>query len=67
MNKAIPFISCEKMNHLRCPISGGKLIYDSVRHSLYSEDANLFFPIKNGIPILLAEEAVSNMEEKASG
>ena len=40
-----------------CPVSKGKLILDRKTNELVSRDANLAFPIKDGIPILLIEEA----------
>ena len=39
------------------PVSKGKLILDRKTNELVSRDANLAFPIKDGIPILLIEEA----------
>lgn len=42
---------------LVCPISKGPLIYDRERQELISESARLAYPIKQGIPIMLPDEA----------
>lgn len=42
---------------LVCPLSRGVLTYDAVRQELVSETARLAYPIRDGIPILLADEA----------
>ena len=40
-----------------CPVTKEKLILDKENNELLSKEANLAFPIKEGIPILLIEEA----------
>ena len=42
---------------LVCPVTRGKLIYDRERQELASKGAKLAFPIRDGVPIMLAEEA----------
>ncbi len=42
---------------LVCPITKEKLMLDIKRKLLISKKANIAYPIKNGIPILLKEEA----------
>ena len=42
---------------LVCPITKSKLIYDSKNQELISKLAGLAYPIKEGIPIMLPEEA----------
>tara|TARA_Y100000588_G_C13618048_1_gene654154 strand:- start:178 stop:369 length:192 start_codon:yes stop_codon:yes gene_type:complete len=42
---------------LVCPVTKGPLNYDKERQELISEKAKLAYPIKDGIPIMLAEEA----------
>ncbi len=42
---------------LVCPLSKGPLRYDSVRDELISERARLAYPIREGVPILLVDEA----------
>ena len=40
-----------------CPISGGALFYDENENYLISKVAKLKFPIRDGVPILLAAES----------
>jgi len=40
-----------------CPLTKGSLRYDSARSELISEGARLAYPIRNGIPIMVPEEA----------
>ena len=42
---------------LVCPITKSTLHYDAARNELISEVAKLAYPIRDGIPIMLAEEA----------
>lgn len=42
---------------LVCPLTKGPLIYDRERQELISEKAQLAYPIRDGIPIMLVEEA----------
>ena len=42
---------------LVCPVSNGRLNYDAQRQELISKAAHLAFPIRNGIPIMLIDEA----------
>lgn len=42
---------------LVCPVTGGELHYDKERQELVSKKAKLAFPIRDGIPIMLASEA----------
>ena len=42
---------------LVCPLSKGPLDYDAERQELISRQAKLAYPIRDGIPIMLAEEA----------
>lgn len=42
---------------LICPRSHATLKYDNTRQELVSQTANLAYPIRNGIPILLIDEA----------
>ena len=42
---------------LICPVTHATLIYDADRQELISKSANLAFPIRDGIPIMLAGEA----------
>ena len=42
---------------LVCPLSKKPLRYDALRQELISETAGLAFPIRDGIPIMLVDEA----------
>ena len=42
---------------LVCPKTGGKLKYDKKKKELISLKANLAYPIRDNIPILLEKEA----------
>ena len=42
---------------LVCPLTKGQLIYDRERQELVSKKAGLAYPIRDGIPVMLAEEA----------
>jgi uncharacterized protein YbaR (Trm112 family) len=42
---------------LVCPITKGPLVYNKEKQELISEGAKLAYPIRDGIPIMLAEEA----------
>ncbi len=45
------------LEFLVCPITGGPLVYDSERQELISRGAGRAFPIQDGIPIMLIDEA----------
>lgn len=42
---------------LICPVTHAPLIYDAQTKELISKSANLAFPIRDGIPIMLVSEA----------
>ena len=42
---------------LVCPVTKTRLSYDAERQELVSKAAGLAYPIRDGIPIMLAEEA----------
>jgi uncharacterized protein len=42
---------------LVCPLTKGRLDYDVERQELISRQAKLAYPIRDGIPIMLPEEA----------
>jgi uncharacterized protein YbaR (Trm112 family) len=42
---------------LICPQTHGRLEYDADAQELISKNANLAFPIRNGIPVMLLDEA----------
>lgn len=42
---------------LVCPLTKASLRYDAARQELISEQAGLAFPIREGIPIMIVDEA----------
>jgi uncharacterized protein YbaR (Trm112 family) len=42
---------------LVCPVTKGPLEYDAEKQELISRSAKLAYPIRDGIPIMLADEA----------
>lgn len=42
---------------LVCPVTRGPLSYDREANELVSKSARLAYPIREGVPIMLAEEA----------
>ncbi|HXC89165.1 MAG TPA: Trm112 family protein [Stellaceae bacterium] len=42
---------------LVCPLTKAPLRYDREAHELVSEEAGLAYPIRDGIPIMLVDEA----------
>ncbi len=42
---------------LVCPVTRGPLDYDREKQELISRKAKLAYPIRDGVPIMLAEEA----------
>ncbi len=53
MNK----IDKELLNILVCPITKTKLLLDEENGELISKEAKLAYPIRDGIPIMLPDEA----------
>ncbi len=42
---------------LVCPVTKGPLIYDKKANELISKSARLAYPIRDGIPVMLEDEA----------
>ena len=42
---------------LVCPVTKGPLIYDKKANELISNSARLAYPIRDGIPVMLEDEA----------
>lgn len=42
---------------LVCPVTHATLSFDAEKLELVSKSANLAFPIRNGIPVMLVDEA----------
>lgn len=52
-----PGIDRKLLDFLVCPVTHATLKYDAERQELISETAGLAYPIRDGIPIMLPEEA----------
>lgn len=52
-----PKIDPKMLGILVCPKSGGPLAYDADKQELISKKGKLAFPIREGVPIMLLEEA----------
>jgi uncharacterized protein YbaR (Trm112 family) len=50
-------IDSKLLEVLVCPLTKGPLVYDRANSELISERAGLAFPIRDGIPIMLVDEA----------
>ncbi len=50
-------ISERLLERLVCPLSRTKLVYDPHNNELISEAAGIAYPIRNGTPVMLVEEA----------
>jgi uncharacterized protein YbaR (Trm112 family) len=42
---------------LVCPLTRSPLVYDEAKQELISKEAKLAYPIREGIPVMLVEEA----------
>lgn len=51
---------------LVCPQSKGPLVYDRSANELLSKKARLAYPIRDGIPIMLIEEARALTDAEAA-
>lgn len=49
---------------LVCPVTKGPLIYDREKGELISKAARLAYPIRDGIPVMLEDEARELSEEE---
>jgi uncharacterized protein YbaR (Trm112 family) len=57
MNEKHPSVDPKLLEILVCPLTKGPLRYDAERQELVSTRAGLAFPIRDGIPIMLVDEA----------
>ncbi|MBL8376280.1 MAG: Trm112 family protein [Burkholderiales bacterium] len=49
---------------LVCPVTKGPLVYDRERQELISRSARLAYPVRDGIPVMLEEEARKLAEDE---
>ena len=52
-----PVVDPKLLEILVCPLTHGPLRYDRERQELISDQAGLAYPIRDGIPIMLIDEA----------
>ena len=57
MNDAPEKIDPKLLEILVCPLTKGPLRYDIAAGELISEQAGLAYPVRDGIPIMLVDEA----------
>ena len=58
MSETAPHTVDRKMlEALVCPLTRNTLVYDREAQELISKAAGLAFPIRNGIPVMLVDEA----------
>ncbi len=49
---------------LVCPVTKGPLIYNREKQELWSRSARLAYPVRDGIPVLLENEARELTDEE---
>lgn len=59
MSERVAAIDPKLLEILVCPVCKGPLRYDAAANELISDKAGLAFPIRDGIPIMLPDEARS--------
>jgi uncharacterized protein YbaR (Trm112 family) len=52
-----PLFDRRMLEALVCPRTGARLNYDAEAQELISKPAQLAYPIRNGIPVMLVDEA----------
>ena len=57
MNETSAGVDPKLLEILVCPVTKEALIYDAAAQELISEKAKLAYPIRDGIPIMLPDEA----------
>jgi uncharacterized protein len=56
-DRPAPAVDPKLLEILVCPLTKGPLEYDAAKQELISRAAKLAYPIRDGIPIMLPEEA----------
>lgn len=62
--KAEAEIDPKLLEILVCPQTRGPLVYDRAKGELISKKAGLAYPIRDGVPIMLIDEARSLSDEE---
>lgn len=63
MTRAKSGVDPKLLEFLVCPLTRGPLRYDAARGELVSDRAKLAYPVRDGVPIMLVDEARSLEEE----
>jgi len=50
-------VDSKLLDLLVCPVTKGPLTYDREKQELISKSARLAYPVRDGIPVMLEEEA----------
>lgn len=56
-NETDPGVDPRLLEVLVCPVTRAALTYDRENNELISKAAGLAFPIRNGVPVMLRDEA----------
>ena len=64
MSEAKPGVDPKLLELLVCPLTKAPLRYDATRNELISDRAQLAYPIRDGVPIMLVDGARGLDEEK---
>lgn len=51
---------------LVCPVTKGPLVYNKASNELISKSARLAYPVRDGIPVLLEDEARKLQDEEVA-
>ena len=57
MSDIAPEVDPRLLEILVCPVTHGPLTYDRARAELVSTSARLAYPVRDGVPVMLPEEA----------
>ena len=60
----ITLMDTKLLELLVCPVTKGPLRYDREQQELISRSARLAYPVRDGIPVLLEEEARTLSDEE---
>jgi uncharacterized protein YbaR (Trm112 family) len=64
---ALPDLDPVLLELLVCPATRRPLIWDRARQLLLSPDAGLAYPVRDGVPVMLVEEAIAWPPEGGAG
>jgi len=67
MSNASHAIDSKLLEILVCPLTKGSLRYDAEAQELISEQAGLAYPVRDGVPIMLVDEARKLAPEDGGG